>query len=99
VRRVPAGVDMVLWRKATTAGATGYLGLLGTTASAELALSNGIAHCQAYLNIHSSTFASGDIRGFLQPVPAPGSGRDPRAGQAGRPAPPALRPALRLVSP
>src|SRR5436190_19227495 len=45
----------------------------GTPASAELALTSAIASGQAYLNIHSTTFGGGEIRGFLQPVPEPTS--------------------------
>jgi len=45
----------------------------GTTSSAELALTSAIANGQAYLNIHSSTFGGGEIRGFLQAVPEPSS--------------------------
>lgn len=43
----------------------------GTTASAEAALFMGIIQGRAYLNIHSSEFPGGEIRGFLQPVPEP----------------------------
>lgn len=43
----------------------------GTTASAEAALFAAIATDRAYLNIHSSSFPSGEIRGFLTPVPEP----------------------------
>jgi hypothetical protein len=43
----------------------------GTPASAELVLANGLAAGMAYLNIHSSTYPGGEIRGFLQPVPEP----------------------------
>lgn len=43
----------------------------GTPASAETALFNGIAAGKAYLNIHTSQFGGGEIRGFLQPVPEP----------------------------
>ncbi len=45
----------------------------GTTATAWTALQNGIAAGKAYLNIHTSTFGGGEIRGFLAPVPEPGS--------------------------
>ena len=45
----------------------------GTTASAEAALVSAIAAGEAYVNIHTTTFAGGEIRGFLQPVPEPGS--------------------------
>lgn len=37
----------------------------GTTASAEAALTGAIAAGRAYLNVHSSTFGGGEIRGFL----------------------------------
>ena len=36
-------------------------------------LDNGIAAGRAYVNIHTSTFPGGEIRGFLAPVPEPGS--------------------------
>ncbi len=45
----------------------------GTPASAEIALQNAVAAGKAYLNIHSSTFGGGEIRGFLVPVPTPGA--------------------------
>ena len=45
----------------------------GTPGSAEAALLAGLASGKAYLNIHSSTFGGGEIRGFLAPVPEPGS--------------------------
>ena len=45
----------------------------GTTASAELALTNAIAAGKTYWNIHSSVFGGGEIRGFLVPVPEPAS--------------------------
>jgi len=43
----------------------------GTPAGAESALAAAIAGGQAYWNIHSTTFAGGEIRGFLVPVPEP----------------------------
>lgn len=46
----------------------------GTLASAEAALMNiGFAQGRAYLNIHSSTFSGGEIRGFWALVPEPSS--------------------------
>ena len=43
----------------------------GTVASAEAALFGGIMADEAYLNIHSNLFPSGEIRGFLTFVPEP----------------------------
>ncbi len=46
----------------------------GTTADAEAALVAGLAAGDAYLNIHTSQYAAGEIRGFLAtPVPEPAS--------------------------
>ena len=48
----------------------------GTTASAEAALLAGATANKSYLNIHTSAFGGGEIRGFLvqvQAVPEPGS--------------------------
>ncbi len=45
----------------------------GTTASAEAALTGGIAAGKAYLNLHTSAFGGGEIRGFLVQVPEPSS--------------------------
>lgn len=42
----------------------------GSALSAELALYNGLQAGRAYLNIHTSTFPGGEIRGFLA-VPEP----------------------------
>jgi len=44
----------------------------GTTAGAEAALLSALAAGKAYLNIHTSSFPGGEIRGFLN-VPEPGS--------------------------
>ena len=43
----------------------------GTTALAEAALFDGIMTGRAYLNIHSSVFPAGEIRGFLLPAAVP----------------------------
>lgn len=42
----------------------------GTFASAEAALFAGLESGRAYLNIHTSQFGGGEIRGFLVPEPA-----------------------------
>ena len=42
----------------------------GTIAGAEAALIAGIAAGEAYLNVHTSAFPNGEIRGFLVPEPA-----------------------------
>jgi len=42
----------------------------GTVASAEAALAAGIAADEAYLNIHTTLFPGGEIRGFLRPAAA-----------------------------
>jgi len=46
----------------------------GTPAGAEAALFAGMNSGRAYLNLHSSFAAGGEIRGFLTPVPEPGLG-------------------------
>jgi len=45
----------------------------GTAAGAEAALVAGLDAGQSYLNIHTSAFPSGEIRGFLTAVPEPES--------------------------
>jgi hypothetical protein len=45
----------------------------GTPAGAELALADGAADGEAYVNIHTDTFPGGEIRGFLTPTPEPAS--------------------------
>ncbi len=45
----------------------------GTTASAEAAMAAAIAAGKAYLNIHTTVFTGGEIRGFLVAVPEPSS--------------------------
>ncbi len=46
----------------------------GTTALAEAVLFQSIADGTAYVNVHSSIFPGGEIRGFLSLVPSPGAG-------------------------
>ena len=43
----------------------------GTPAGAEAFLASSFADGTSYLNIHTSQFGGGEIRGFLQPVPEP----------------------------
>lgn len=50
---------------------TGFGG--GTVAGAEAALEAGLMAGRAYFNIHTSQFGGGEIRGFFQQVPEPGS--------------------------
>lgn len=45
----------------------------GTTAGAEATLVAGMLAGTAYSNVHSNLFPGGEIRGFLAPVPDPGS--------------------------
>lgn len=45
----------------------------GTVAGAEAALIQGLYDGKAYLNIHTTLFPAGEIRGFLTPVPEPGA--------------------------
>jgi hypothetical protein len=45
----------------------------GTVASADAFLEAGLEDGQAYLNIHTTTFTSGEIRGFLLGAPEPSS--------------------------
>jgi hypothetical protein len=43
----------------------------GTVAGAEAGLFAAMQSGKAYVNIHTSTFGGGEIRGFLTPVPEP----------------------------
>jgi hypothetical protein len=45
----------------------------GTVAGARAAFLAGLASERAYLNIHTTQFGAGEIRGFLTAVPVPGS--------------------------
>lgn len=45
----------------------------GTAATAFAALQTAMQDGKTYLNIHTSTFGGGEIRGFLTPVPEPGA--------------------------
>jgi hypothetical protein len=45
----------------------------GTPLGAEAALAAGLASGVAYLNVHSTFRPGGEIRGFLEPVPEPGT--------------------------
>jgi hypothetical protein len=49
----------------------GFVTAAGDIAAAEQALFAAIIDGRAYLNIHSSTFPGGEIRGFLTPAPVP----------------------------
>jgi hypothetical protein len=55
----------------------------GTAAGAEAALLAGLAGGAAYLNIHSTAFPGGEIRGFLAPIPEPSTYALMLAGLAG----------------
>jgi hypothetical protein len=46
---------------------------MDTPAQASERLLAGINEGRAYINIHSTTFPPGEIRGFLKPVPEPGT--------------------------
>lgn len=64
-------LDLTAASTFTTAFVNTFAG--GNLANAESALINGFNAGTAYFNIHSTTFAGGEIRGFLQQVPEPGT--------------------------
>jgi hypothetical protein len=45
----------------------------GTPAGAQSAFVNAVTTGGAYLNIHTTMFAAGEIRGFFAPIPEPGT--------------------------
>jgi hypothetical protein len=49
----------------------------GTSAGAEAALAAGLAAGQAYLNIHTTQYPAGEIRGFLKAQALPNAGNIP----------------------
>jgi hypothetical protein len=58
----------------TTSYTPGFLAASGGTASgAEAALVAGMLAGQAYVNIHTTRFPGGEIRGFVAPIPEPGA--------------------------
>ena len=64
-------LDLTLAATYTTTFVTNFGG--GTLSGAEAALLNGLSTGKAYFNIHTTSFPGGEIRGFTQPVPEPGS--------------------------
>ena len=69
---VTAGVyDNTLSLTAAGSYRGGWITDSGGIAGAETQLLAGIAEGRAYLNIHSTAFPGGEIRGFLQPIPEP----------------------------
>jgi len=69
----PGGVTSGLYANPFDMGLSGsyqsaFLAAAGGIAAAESALFLAIADGRAYLNIHTTAFPGGEIRGFLQPV-------------------------------
>ncbi|MCC7486548.1 MAG: CHRD domain-containing protein [Burkholderiales bacterium] len=74
-------VNLTLAGTYTNAFVTNFGG--GTVAGAEAALIAGFETGRAYFNIHSSAFPGGEIRGFLERVPAPATAALLALGLAG----------------
>jgi hypothetical protein len=55
----------------------------GTTAGAEAALFSAMNNNRAYLNIHTTSFGGGEIRGYVTPVPEPATTAAVGAGLLG----------------
>jgi hypothetical protein len=73
VTGVSAGSYVRMFDQASTAiyGGAFLSAAGGTAAGAEAALLAGLLSGQAYLNVHSTTFRPGEIRGFFTQVPEP----------------------------
>jgi len=67
----PSPIDLTLTGSYTAPFLNNFGG--GTAAGAEAALVAGLLGGDAYFNIHTSFAPGGEIRGFLQPVPEPGT--------------------------
>jgi hypothetical protein len=73
---VTSGTYVGSWSLTDTASYTaGFLTNFGggTASGAEAALLTGLLDGRAYVNIHTSFAPGGEIRGFLQRVPEPGT--------------------------
>jgi hypothetical protein len=64
-------IDLTLASSFTAAFVTNFAG--GVLADAQAALIQGILDGRAYVNVHSTAFPPGEIRGFLVPIPEPSS--------------------------
>jgi hypothetical protein len=67
----PAPIDLTNTASYTAAFRNNFGG--GTAAGSEAALISALDTGRAYFNIHSNSFPSGEIRGFLIPTPEPSS--------------------------
>jgi len=69
-----AGYYSYIWSEVLDADTAAFITANGgTTAGAEAKLVSGLDADKAYLNIHTATFGGGEIRGFLNRVPEPGT--------------------------